>query len=194
MVVFGRERGRAARTGLARRTRHFRRTSRAQHGVVARRCRSDVGGGVQGVARRCWWRRARARRRWCSAGGSSTDRRVRSCRAGSVRGRERMSSFVQAATGTNRCSCVWRILLCRCPAGDSGRHCKEGLRRTASLRALRPPTQQGEAPPCVRTRTSLPPSLPVAEVCCRRCCAPSSPSCACCPSAIAQAPRRIRSR
>ena len=44
-----------------------------------------------------------------------------------------MSNDVKAATGANRCSYVWRILLCRCPSGLRGSQRTSGLRRQARL-------------------------------------------------------------
>jgi hypothetical protein len=78
-----------------------------------------------------------------------------------------MCRFVQAATCTNRCSCVWCMLMCRCPSGLRGFQRESGLRRQASMREMRPSTQQGEAPPCTRTRASLHTSLQALEACSR---------------------------
>ncbi len=51
---------------------------------------------------------------------------------------ETLSSFVQAATATNRCSCVLCILLCRCPAGLRWSESASGLQTAhASVCPLR---------------------------------------------------------
>ena len=54
-------------------------------------------------------------------------------------------SSSQAQTILILCSYVWRIAVCRCPAGLYGSAFTGGRRSKACLRALRPPVEQSEA-------------------------------------------------
>jgi len=58
---------------------------------------------------------------------------------------ELMFRLVQAATRTNRSSCVVRFVECRCPAGRCTADCTAFASRSTMLRALRLGTQSSEA-------------------------------------------------
>ena len=60
----------------------------------------------------------------------------------------RTSSLVQVATNSHRCSAVWRIAVCRCPAGERGGKHSASCSSPQLLRALQRPIGQSEAPPC----------------------------------------------
>jgi hypothetical protein len=142
-----------------RRVRRTRILGRAHHAHHTTRHRYDRYGGRGAPDRQHEWRHERAR-----VGGAGARRRSRTCSSidictWSVTCTETMSSFVQAATTTNRCFCVCSLTVCRCPARALSRCRTRGLRRSAGVRALRPPTRRCEAPPCAWTRPCLSPSL-----------------------------------